>query len=135
MQIFAFEVIPQLGIDFGIQRVTDLSPRMLKWELTKQSRGKKLDKIFSVRMSARTKIVPTTTEAVAPYFAGLSERGSLYVQDDRVHLHTVPDPTSSADRPDDEGEIGGVVRQRLQIQRMQILMAWTLVDLNRLLGD
>ncbi|KAK2642974.1 hypothetical protein Ddye_024737 [Dipteronia dyeriana] len=55
----------------------------------------------SFQMSARKEIVPTAVEAVAPYFAGLSEGGNLYVQDDRVHLSTVPDPTSSADRPED----------------------------------
>ncbi|KAK2642039.1 hypothetical protein Ddye_023802 [Dipteronia dyeriana] len=70
--IFAFEVIPQLGIDFGAQRVIELSPHMLKWELTKQPRGMKLSKILSAK-------------------------------DDRVHLPTVPDWISSADRPDEEG--------------------------------
>ncbi|KAK2661853.1 hypothetical protein Ddye_000427 [Dipteronia dyeriana] len=100
--IFAFEVIPQLGVNFGT-RSTYLSPRMLKWELTKQPRGKKLDKIFSARMSTRMKIVPTAAEAMAPYFAGLSEGGSPYVQDDRVHLPTVPDPTTSAVHPEEEG--------------------------------
>ncbi|KAK2641994.1 hypothetical protein Ddye_023757 [Dipteronia dyeriana] len=69
-------VIPQLGVNFWTRRVTDISPHMLKWELTKQPRGKKLDKIFSARMSARKGIVPTAAEAVAPYFAGLSERGA-----------------------------------------------------------
>ncbi|KAK2642256.1 hypothetical protein Ddye_024019 [Dipteronia dyeriana] len=74
--IFAFEVIPQLASDFGTRRVTNLCHRMLKWELTKQPRGKKLDKIFSAR-------------------------------DDRVHLSTVPDPTTSAS-PDFSGmDTGG----------------------------
>ncbi|KAK2652091.1 hypothetical protein Ddye_011947 [Dipteronia dyeriana] len=66
--IFSFEVIPQLGVEFGARRVIVLSPHMLKSELTKQPRGKKLAKIFSSRMSARKEIVPTTAEAVAPYF-------------------------------------------------------------------
>ncbi|KAK2638104.1 hypothetical protein Ddye_025899 [Dipteronia dyeriana] len=52
--------------------VTDLCPRMLKWKLMKQPRGKKLDKIFSAR-------------------------------DDRVHFHTIPDPTTSAVCPDEKG--------------------------------
>ncbi|KAK2655349.1 hypothetical protein Ddye_008401 [Dipteronia dyeriana] len=103
--IFAFEVIPQVGEVFGTRRVTDLSPRLLKWELTKQPKGKKLEKIFSAKMLARTEIVPTAVEAVALYFAGLSEGGgSPYVQDDRVHLPTVPEPTTSAVRPEKEGE-------------------------------
>ncbi|KAK2656226.1 hypothetical protein Ddye_009278 [Dipteronia dyeriana] len=51
--IFAFEVIPQLGFDFGARRATELSPRMLKWKLTKQPRGKKLAKIFSARKVRR----------------------------------------------------------------------------------
>ncbi|KAK2652684.1 hypothetical protein Ddye_012540 [Dipteronia dyeriana] len=73
--IFAFEMIPQLGIVFGTRRVTDFFPRLLKWELTKQSRAKKLEKIFSAR-------------------------------DERVHLLTVPEPTTSAVRPEEEGEGG-----------------------------
>ncbi|KAK2648973.1 hypothetical protein Ddye_016462 [Dipteronia dyeriana] len=47
--IFAFEVIPDLGVEFGTRRVTELSSRMLWWELTKQPKGKKLAKIFSAR--------------------------------------------------------------------------------------
>ncbi|KAK2648493.1 hypothetical protein Ddye_015982 [Dipteronia dyeriana] len=108
--IFAFEVIPQLGIDFGTRRIIELSPRMLKWELTKQPRGKKLAKFFSARMSARKEIVPTAAEAVAPYFTGLSDGGSLYVQDDMVHPPIVPDLTSSADCPEEEGTGGRKVR-------------------------
>ncbi|KAK2642032.1 hypothetical protein Ddye_023795 [Dipteronia dyeriana] len=49
--IFAFKVIPDLGQQFSTQRVTDLSPRILKWELTKQPRGKKLAKIFKAMAS------------------------------------------------------------------------------------
>ncbi|KAK2650311.1 hypothetical protein Ddye_017800 [Dipteronia dyeriana] len=101
-----FEVIPQLGIDFGARRITELSPRMLKWELTKQSRGKKLAKIFNARMFTRKEIVPTAFEAVAPYFAGLSEGGSLYIEGNKVHLPTVPDQTSSAQGPEKKGEGG-----------------------------
>ncbi|KAK2662486.1 hypothetical protein Ddye_001060 [Dipteronia dyeriana] len=48
-RIFSFEVIPDLGQEFNTRRVTDLSPRILKWELTKQPRGKKLTKIFNAR--------------------------------------------------------------------------------------
>ncbi|KAK2658587.1 hypothetical protein Ddye_005120 [Dipteronia dyeriana] len=48
--IFAYEVIPDLGKEFGAQRVTDLAPRILKWGLTKQPRGKKLAKIFKARV-------------------------------------------------------------------------------------
>ncbi|KAK2654171.1 hypothetical protein Ddye_014027 [Dipteronia dyeriana] len=47
--IFAFEVNPDLTQDFGTRRVTDLSPLILKWELTKQPRGKKLTKTFKAR--------------------------------------------------------------------------------------
>ncbi|KAK2634779.1 hypothetical protein Ddye_029571 [Dipteronia dyeriana] len=81
--LFAFEVIPQLGIDFGARRVTELSPRMLNKE-----------------------IVPTSAEAVSPYFASQSEGGSLYVEDDRVLLPTVPDQTSSVEGPEEEGGCG-----------------------------
>ncbi|KAK2661403.1 hypothetical protein Ddye_007936 [Dipteronia dyeriana] len=49
MQIFAFEVILDLGQKFDNRRVTDLSPRILKWELTKQPRGKRPAKIFKAR--------------------------------------------------------------------------------------
>ncbi|KAK2656435.1 hypothetical protein Ddye_009487 [Dipteronia dyeriana] len=71
--IFTFEVIPDLGLQFGARRVTELSPHMLKWELTKQLRGKKLHKIFSAWILATTEIVPTTAEMEAPYFTGLSK--------------------------------------------------------------
>ncbi|KAK2655938.1 hypothetical protein Ddye_008990 [Dipteronia dyeriana] len=47
--IFALEVIPDLTKEVCVQRVTDLTPRILKWELTKQPRGKKLAKIFKAR--------------------------------------------------------------------------------------
>ncbi|KAK2662289.1 hypothetical protein Ddye_000863 [Dipteronia dyeriana] len=47
--IFAFEVIPNLGQEFSTRRVTDLSPGILMWELTKQPRGNKLAKIFKSR--------------------------------------------------------------------------------------
>ncbi|KAK2658566.1 hypothetical protein Ddye_005099 [Dipteronia dyeriana] len=65
--IFAFKVISDLGQEFGTRRVMDLSPRILKWELTKQPRGKKLAKIFKAR-------------------------GSLYVEEDKLHIPSlVPD--------------------------------------------
>ncbi|KAK2637767.1 hypothetical protein Ddye_025562 [Dipteronia dyeriana] len=49
VHVFAFEVIPDLAKEFGARRVTDLTPRILKWELTKQPRGKKLAKIFKAK--------------------------------------------------------------------------------------
>ncbi|KAK2652363.1 hypothetical protein Ddye_012219 [Dipteronia dyeriana] len=48
-RIFDLEVIPELAKEVGARRVTDLNPRILKWELTKQQRGKKLAKIFKAR--------------------------------------------------------------------------------------
>ncbi|KAK2662390.1 hypothetical protein Ddye_000964 [Dipteronia dyeriana] len=45
----ALLVISDLGKKFGARMVTDLTPRILKWELTKQPRGKKLAKIFKAR--------------------------------------------------------------------------------------
>ncbi|KAK2648698.1 hypothetical protein Ddye_016187 [Dipteronia dyeriana] len=59
--------------------------------------------IFAFEMFTRKEIVPIAAKAVAPYLAGLSEGGSLYVEDDRVHLPTVPDQTSSAEGPEVEG--------------------------------
>ncbi|KAK2659144.1 hypothetical protein Ddye_005677 [Dipteronia dyeriana] len=112
--IFAFEVIPKLAKVFETRRVTDLSPRLLKWELTKQPRGKKLEKIFSARMSARTEIMPTTAEAVAPYFAGLSEGGArmcmmigltFLLSLSRLQVQFVPRRRV---------RVGGVLRLRLQ---------------------
>ncbi|KAK2648711.1 hypothetical protein Ddye_016200 [Dipteronia dyeriana] len=47
--IFVLEVIPDLAKEVGARRATDLTPRILKWELTKQPRGKKLAKIFKAR--------------------------------------------------------------------------------------
>lgn len=55
MQIFAFEVIPDLSSNkhkCGERRVIELPPpRILKWELTARPRGKTLDKIFTERVS------------------------------------------------------------------------------------
>lgn len=53
MQIFAFEVIPELrNKNCGTRRGNDLPPpRILKWELTKRPRGDKLDSIFIERVS------------------------------------------------------------------------------------
>ncbi|KAK2656857.1 hypothetical protein Ddye_009909 [Dipteronia dyeriana] len=47
--IFTFEVIPDLGQEFGTRRVKDLFPSILKWELIKQLRGNKLAMIFKAR--------------------------------------------------------------------------------------
>ncbi|KAK2645824.1 hypothetical protein Ddye_021019 [Dipteronia dyeriana] len=77
--VFAFEVIPDLAKEFGAWRVTDLTSCILKWELAKQPRGKKLAKIFKAR-----ELVPTPAERQAPYYAGLNEGGgSMYIEDDR----------------------------------------------------
>ena len=54
MQIFAFEVIPELGnTKCGTRRLIELPhpPRILKWELNKQPRGEKLDTIFTERVN------------------------------------------------------------------------------------
>lgn len=52
MQIFAFEVIPGLvNNDCGTRREIELSPRILKWQLTQRPRGDKLDEIFSEDVS------------------------------------------------------------------------------------
>ncbi|KAK2648016.1 hypothetical protein Ddye_015505 [Dipteronia dyeriana] len=80
--IFALEVIPDLAKEVGARMVTDLTPRILKWELTKQPRRKKLVKIFKGRMFARKELVQTPAERQAPYYAWLDERGSLYIEDD-----------------------------------------------------
>ncbi|KAI9194198.1 hypothetical protein LWI28_003886 [Acer negundo] len=46
-KIFAFEVIPELGNSgCGKQREIELSPRILKWELSTRPRGEKLNSIF-----------------------------------------------------------------------------------------
>ncbi|KAK2639065.1 hypothetical protein Ddye_026860 [Dipteronia dyeriana] len=47
--VIYFRGDPPTGCRFQDSKVTNLSPRMLKWKLTKQHRGKKLDKIFSAR--------------------------------------------------------------------------------------
>ncbi|KAK0570612.1 hypothetical protein LWI29_003960 [Acer saccharum] len=61
--IFAFEVIPDLAIeDCGTRREIELSPRILKWDLSQRPRGDKLDSIFIERMFARVKLVPTPVE-------------------------------------------------------------------------
>ncbi|KAK3193656.1 hypothetical protein Dsin_024966 [Dipteronia sinensis] len=48
--VFAYEVILELGTRFGTRKEIDLPPCMLKWELNKQPRSDKLDKIFIARI-------------------------------------------------------------------------------------
>ncbi|KAK3212689.1 hypothetical protein Dsin_017395 [Dipteronia sinensis] len=48
--IFAYGVIHELGTRFGTRRQIELSPCMLKWQLHKQPRSDKLDKIFLARV-------------------------------------------------------------------------------------
>ncbi|KAK3230974.1 hypothetical protein Dsin_002855 [Dipteronia sinensis] len=89
--VFAYEVIPELGTQFGTRRRIELSPRMLKWQLHKQPMSDKLDKIFLARMFARTALVPTAAERVARYYEGINEGGSLYMAADG-HEGSIPDP-------------------------------------------
>ncbi|KAK3225082.1 hypothetical protein Dsin_004944 [Dipteronia sinensis] len=89
--VFTYEVILEFGTRFGTRREIDLSPRMLKWELNKQPRSDKLDKIFIARMFARTALGPTAAERVARYYEGIYEGGSLYMAADR-HDGSVLDP-------------------------------------------
>ncbi|KAK2653175.1 hypothetical protein Ddye_013031 [Dipteronia dyeriana] len=53
-RIFALEVIPALAKEVCVRRITDLTPRILMWELTKQPRGNKLAKIFKARVPDQT---------------------------------------------------------------------------------
>ncbi|KAK3204721.1 hypothetical protein Dsin_018767 [Dipteronia sinensis] len=89
--IFAFEVIPELGTQFGTRRDIDLSPRILKWELSNGQRSDKLVKIFTSRMFVRTALKPTAAERDERYYEGIDEGGSLYTVADRVYV-MVPDP-------------------------------------------
>ncbi|KAK3212884.1 hypothetical protein Dsin_017590 [Dipteronia sinensis] len=120
--IFAFEVIPELWTQFRTRRDIDLSPRILKWELKKQPRSEKLDKIFTSKMFARTALVPTAAKRVARYYEGIDEGGSLYTASDRDHV-SVQDPVDVTtarpsytalsplrhrrDTEDSEPEVGG----------------------------
>ncbi|KAI9201680.1 hypothetical protein LWI28_027328 [Acer negundo] len=93
--IFAFEVIPELGNSgCGKQREIELSPRILKWELSTRPRGEKLNSIFLESMLARVKLVPTATERAERYFEGISQGGSLYDAD----LGDIPVPVSDPER-------------------------------------
>ncbi|KAK3205576.1 hypothetical protein Dsin_019622 [Dipteronia sinensis] len=89
--VFAYEVILELGTRFGTRRRIELSPRMLKWQLQKQPRLDKLDKIFLAWMFARTALVSIAAERVARYYEGINEGGSLYMAADG-HDGSVPDP-------------------------------------------
>ncbi|KAK3224933.1 hypothetical protein Dsin_004795 [Dipteronia sinensis] len=102
--IFAFEVIPELGTQFGTRMEIDLSPRILKWELSKRPRADKLAKIFTLRMFVRTLLVPTAVERAERYYDGIYEGGSLYTIADRVNV-AVPDPIdhTTAGTSDTEG--------------------------------
>ena len=52
MQIFAFEVILELGnTDCGTRREIELSPPYSQVEVESATEGDKLDKIFNVRVS------------------------------------------------------------------------------------
>ncbi|KAK2641371.1 hypothetical protein Ddye_023134 [Dipteronia dyeriana] len=85
--IFALEVIHELAKEVSVWRVTDLTPRILKWELTKQPKGKKLAKIFKARIFALKELVPTPAERQAPYYACLDEGGALTMRDMRQTLN------------------------------------------------
>ncbi|KAI9169178.1 hypothetical protein LWI28_008239 [Acer negundo] len=93
--IFAFEVIPEFGNSgCGKRREIELSPRILKWELSTRPRGEKLNSIFLESMFARVKLVPTATERAERYFEGISQGGSLYDAD----LGDIPVPVSDLER-------------------------------------
>ncbi|KAI9196299.1 hypothetical protein LWI28_022753 [Acer negundo] len=93
--IFAFEVIPELGNSgCGKRREIELSPRILKWELSTRPRGEKLNSIFLESMFARVKLVPTATERAERYFEGIFQGGSLYDAD----LSDIPVPVSDPER-------------------------------------
>ncbi|KAK2638589.1 hypothetical protein Ddye_026384 [Dipteronia dyeriana] len=81
------DVIPDLAKEFGAQRVTDMTPRILKWELTKQPRGKNMAKIFKARMFARKELVPTPVERQTPYYAWLNEGGAYPQRERHRHRH------------------------------------------------
>ncbi|KAI9194554.1 hypothetical protein LWI28_007056 [Acer negundo] len=93
--IFAFEVIPKLGNSGrGKRREIELSPRILKWELSTRPRGEKLNSIFLKNMFARVKLVPTATKRAERYFEGISQGGSLYDAD----VGDIPVPVSDPER-------------------------------------
>ncbi|KAK2634963.1 hypothetical protein Ddye_029755 [Dipteronia dyeriana] len=136
--IFAFEVILALSVKFGTRRVTDMSPRVLKWELSKQPRGKKMTKIFKVRMFARMKPVPTPGETEAPYYKGLNEGASLYVEKDRPQLPPpVINQTTFGGNSGAEGgvsEEGAVIMRNLS-PRLGVSRPVTVKDISRTLSE
>ncbi|KAI9191237.1 hypothetical protein LWI28_005560 [Acer negundo] len=73
----------------------ELSPRILKWELSQRPRGDKLDSIFIERMFARVKLVPTPVELAERYYEGIEEGGSLYDADADVEHRTTVEPNDT----------------------------------------
>ncbi|KAK1563328.1 hypothetical protein Q3G72_026115 [Acer saccharum] len=92
--IFTFEVIPELASnDCGTRREIELSPCILKWDLSQRPRGDKLDSIFIERMFTRLKLVSTPVEMAERYFEGIYNRGSMYDAD--VERHTTVGPSDT----------------------------------------
>ncbi|KAK2662030.1 hypothetical protein Ddye_000604 [Dipteronia dyeriana] len=100
--IFALEVIPELAKEVGVWMVTDLTPRILKWELTKQPKGKKLAKIFKARMFVLKELVSTPAERRAPYYACLDDGGPCGISGtDRTIDSEGSKPAAGGLRPSD----------------------------------
>ncbi|KAK3219491.1 hypothetical protein Dsin_013461 [Dipteronia sinensis] len=78
-QVFDFEVIPTLAMQFVTHKVVEQPfPRILKWELTWRPRGEKLAKIFITKMFAEAELTPTKVEKGLWYYQGIDEVGNLY---------------------------------------------------------
>ncbi|KAI9194780.1 hypothetical protein LWI28_009135 [Acer negundo] len=81
----AFDAFPEI----------ELSPRILKWELSQRPKGDKLDSIFIERMFARVKLVPTPVGLAERYYKGIEEGGSLYDGDADVEHRTTVEPNDT----------------------------------------
>ncbi|KAK2658168.1 hypothetical protein Ddye_004701 [Dipteronia dyeriana] len=115
--IFALEVIPELAKEVDVRRVTDLTPRIFKWELTKQPKGKKLAKIFKAR--GGTMYIEDDMDDMPPEVPDQTNLGGISGTDRTIDSEG-SDPAAGGLRPSEsEGYQTDPQRERNRHRRVQ----------------
>ncbi|KAK3212897.1 hypothetical protein Dsin_017603 [Dipteronia sinensis] len=96
--IFAFEVIPELDTQFEARRDINLSPRILKWELSRRPRVDKLSKIFTSMLLVPDPEHHMTTETNDIEGSEPEDSGGTPVSHIQVRFETPADRTGGDSR-------------------------------------